>query len=240
MVSQENSSPDLTSSPEVKPDEQMQVYVISFNGFGTSSRDTIFSKGERSPTGMRQLDEYLERRFAEHPQAVVHTQNFDYDEVSEAVEYLQSAEKVDKLIVVGHSYGGRATYEFAQQLSADQKIDLQISVDAVGWGNPETPNNVEQTVNFYQREYWWDKGYSIPWGVDRNVTGAENINVEQKYNQELGHLTIDDFEPLHQEIGNLIDKKVKEEPTLEPKVLQQPNLETNLEANLDAENNLDF
>lgn len=270
-----------TSFPS-SPDDPMQIYVISFNGWGTSMRDDgLFSssrldnpfssesnlKDEKTTTGMRQLNDYLENRFTDHPHAMMEIHNYNYTEVAKAVSDTVNelqCRQIDQLVVIGHSYGGRATYQFADQLSQqlpEQKIDLQIPIDAVGWDHPEKPANVEQTFNFYHNQWGWDKdSFSVDryfpdrsnlpqwlpeipsvsrFGVDKTVEQAQNINVEQMFNKELGHGTIDNFSPLHQAIGNLIEHQIYSSPSLEQKILNtSPNSSLSYPLNQSLEPNL--
>lgn len=76
-----------------------------------------------------------------------------------------------KLIVYGHSLGGRASIRLAQKLArAHIPIELTVQLDSVGPSDKIIPKNVKSAANFYQRTGWPIRGTKLIQPRDKGTT----------------------------------------------------------------------
>lgn len=173
------------------------VVTVLFSGFNPDN-----------PGGMDFLKQDLDTRFAaDFPNLDFSSQVFAYNRRQEAFDYINSFAELDRLFVVGHSWGGNALIRLARQqlLPAGIPVDATFQVDSVdipdfGPGDNVLPANVISGYNYYQIA----TGLFEPQG-EQNVQGAVNINVEVLFNDTtITHTSIDNDTRLYDVIyGNM-------------------------------------
>lgn len=109
-------------------------FVSGFDWFGASS-----VKGNYD--GIRDMAE-----------AVSGAEHYAWDEQEEILEEIKKRDINQPIILVGHSFGGDAVMEIAQELNKIEngfrKIDLMVTLDSVGFENDIVPHNVKKNLNF--------------------------------------------------------------------------------------------
>ena len=85
-------------------------------------------------------------------EAVSGGKHFAWDQQEEILEEIKKRDINQPIILVGHSFGGDAVMEIAQELNKIEngfrKIDLMVTLDSVGFDNDIVPQNVEKNLNF--------------------------------------------------------------------------------------------
>tara|TARA_B100001971_G_C18267904_1_gene595867 strand:- start:16602 stop:17378 length:777 start_codon:yes stop_codon:yes gene_type:complete len=109
-------------------------FVSGFDWFGASS-----VKGNYD--GIRDMAE-----------AVNGAKHFAWDQQEEILEEIKKRDINQPIILVGHSFGGDAVMEIAQELNKIEngfrKVDLLVTLDSVGFDNDIVPHNVGKNLNF--------------------------------------------------------------------------------------------
>lgn len=109
-------------------------FVSGFDWFGASS-----VKGNYD--GIRDMAE-----------AVEGAKHFAWDQQEEILEEIKKRDINQPIVLVGHSFGGDAVVEIAQELNKIEngfrKIDLMVTLDSVGFDNDIVPQNVKKNLNF--------------------------------------------------------------------------------------------
>lgn len=109
-------------------------FVSGFDWFGASS-----VKGNYD--GIRDMAE-----------AVDGAKHFAWDEQEAVLEEIKKRDPKQPIILVGHSFGGDAVMEIAQELNTIEngfrKVDLLVTLDSVGMDNDFVPQNVKKNLNF--------------------------------------------------------------------------------------------
>ena len=180
---------------------------------------TVLFTGFLSPvagSGMEALNFDLSDRFAsDRPSLVYSGQAFQYTEREDALDYINSIQTIDYLIVIGHSFGGSSAIQLVENFLAPINIDVDLTfqIDSVDnpYGSPSDdalPDNVNAGSNYYQIS----SGIFEPQG-ETFVQGATNINTEVYFNDTtITHNSIDDDVRLHNQIFNDMKLVVVPEP----------------------------
>lgn len=109
-------------------------FVSGFDWFGASS-----VKGNYD--GIRDMAE-----------AVEGARHYAWDQQEEILEQIKKRDPNVPLILVGHSFGGDAVVEIAQELNTIEngfrKVDLMVTLDSVGLDNDIIPQNVKKNLNY--------------------------------------------------------------------------------------------
>ncbi|MCO4752964.1 MAG: hypothetical protein KC478_00710 [Bacteriovoracaceae bacterium] len=109
-------------------------FVSGFDWFGASS-----VKGNYD--GIRDMAE-----------AVEGARHYAWDQQEEILGEIKKRNPDQPIILVGHSFGGDAVVEIAQQLNTIENgfrsVDLMVTLDSVGLDNDIVPQNVKQNLNF--------------------------------------------------------------------------------------------
>ncbi|MBC77207.1 MAG: hypothetical protein CME64_14445 [Halobacteriovoraceae bacterium] len=109
-------------------------FVSGFDWFGASS-----VKGNYD--GIRDMAE-----------AVEGARHYAWDQQEEILDQIKKRDPKEPIILVGHSFGGDAVVEIAQELNKIEngfrKIDLLVTLDSVGIDNDIIPQNVKKNLNF--------------------------------------------------------------------------------------------
>jgi len=84
--------------------------------------------------------------------AVEGAKHFAWDQQEEILNEIKKREPSQPIVLVGHSFGGDAVVEIAQELNKIEngfrKIDLMVTLDSVGFDNDIVPHNVKKNINF--------------------------------------------------------------------------------------------
>lgn len=84
--------------------------------------------------------------------AVEGAKHFAWDEQDIILEEIKKRSPDQPIILVGHSFGGDAVMEIAQELNKIEngfrRIDLLVTLDSVGFDNDFVPQNVKKNLNF--------------------------------------------------------------------------------------------
>jgi hypothetical protein len=182
------------------PSRQNRVVIIVFTGFASQTLNEI--------TGMQKLVDAL-RQEAKLDRLDLKIPIFAWDEKKDAINYLSSLRlnNNDKLIVIGHSYGGDTAILLAKELKKrNRRVDLLVQVDSVGSSDDVLPSNVAKGINYYQAND--DPISSGRFKVQQKVINSTNLDVNRVFRNELisnnsyplNHGSIDDSNVVHQAI----------------------------------------
>ncbi|MEA5534133.1 Mbeg1-like protein [Crocosphaera sp. XPORK-15E] len=182
------------------PSPQNRVVIIVFTGFASQTLSEI--------TGMRKLVDAF-RQEAKLDRLDLKIPIFAWNEKKDAINYLSSLRlnNNDKLIVIGHSYGGDTAILLANELKKrNRRVDLLVQVDSVGSSDDVLPSNVAKGINYYQAN---DDPISLGrFKVQQQVINSTNLDVNRVFRNELirnksyplNHGSIDDSNVVHQAI----------------------------------------
>ena len=189
------------------------IVTVLFTGFFT----------QVPGSGMEALNMHLRDRFDSTMPSVIYSgRAFEYDERELALEFINSIDQVDKLYLIGHSFGGSSALQLAENFLAptNVRVDLTFQIDSVDnplGGPPDNilPSNVDAGFNYYQRS----TGIIEPQG-EMFVEGAQNFNVEVLFDDTtITHTSIDNDIRLHERIFNDITLELVPEPKSVPFLL---------------------
>jgi len=109
-------------------------FVSGFDWFGASS-----VKGNYD--GIRDMAE-----------AVDGARHYAWDQQEDVLAEIKKRDPKQPIILVGHSFGGDAVMEIAQELNTIEngfrRVDLLVTLDSVGMDNDFVPQNVKKNLNF--------------------------------------------------------------------------------------------
>ncbi len=109
-------------------------FVSGFDWFGASS-----VKGNYD--GIRDMAE-----------AVDGARHYAWDQQEDVLAEIKKRDPKQPIILVGHSFGGDAVMEIAQELNTIEngfrRVDLLVTLDSVGADNDFVPQNVQKNLNF--------------------------------------------------------------------------------------------
>lgn len=108
------------------------------------------------------------------------------------------------LVLIGHSFGGDAVIEFANNYlnPSGIQVDLSVQIDSVGLFDDVLPGNVREGLNYFQIP----TSFNEP-GGEQNVQGAANFNAETLFNinpNALTHTNIDSYIDLRELIAGKV------------------------------------
>lgn len=109
-----------------------------------------------------------------------------------------------KIILVGHGLGGDTALEVAQELNqaryAFKKVDLLVTLDAIGMGNDFVPHNVIKNVNFIGNQ---KSLFGLLNDGPKIAQNSKLTSVENELRPE-GHTDIDESDEVQFRIFHLI------------------------------------
>ena len=110
----------------------------------------------------------------------------------------------DIIVIIGHSLGGNATFDIANQLDRQNiPIELVVTFDAT---RPQpVPKNVLHLVNFYQ-----ENGFGKPISAGPDFKG-ELTNIDLTTDTGLSHTTIEKSPRLHMMVMKKIEDVVRKD-----------------------------
>jgi predicted alpha/beta hydrolase family esterase len=133
--------------------------------------------------------------------------HFSWKEEEKVLKEILKRPSDQPIILVGHSLGGDAVVNLANQLNTLEngfkKVDLLITMDSVGFDNDIIPQNVKKNLNFIGDE---DVFFNDGPNIARNT---ELTNVVNELRSE-GHVDIDDSTDVQFKVFNDIEKVLSE------------------------------
>lgn len=131
---------------------------------------------------------------------------YGWDQKEEMMEAIKKVHKDYPVILVGHSLGGDTAIEIADELDSlkegFRKVDLLVTVDAVGFSHDIIPQNVKKHLNvFGENSLFLNDGPHVARREEK--TSVRNIL------SPLDHTEIDDDREVQFEIVNLIKETLK-------------------------------
>jgi len=189
---------------------------VFFTGLGTGSsaldRIANASFQGKSGEGLQSLAQEFDATFtAQHVTGRV----FPWDQESSAADFVRSLNRLDELVIVGHSFGGDSALEFANNLTPGRPIDLLVTIDAACVlcpGGTVKPADVLQEVELYHTPNGGDNPLVPPF-LERLSNPDQSFNVTDLFNEpayqsclnDIGgtvtHTNISNSACVHQMIG---------------------------------------
>ena len=150
------------------------------------------SKSEGSYAGLEKMAETVEG-----------ARLYGWDQRDDIVEHIKNTHPEQPVILVGHSLGGDTAVEVADQLdtleSKFRKVDLLVTLDALGFSNDIMPQNVKEHLNVFGEASWFlNDGPHVARRHD--MTNVKNIL------SPLDHTELDDAKDIQYEIITAIEK----------------------------------
>ncbi len=158
----------------------------------------LFSSPSTSETGYAGVGKIAE--------AIEGSRIYGWDQQDEILEYIEKVHKDQPIILVGHSFGGDTAMEVADSLdSLDygfRKVDLLITIDAVGSDNDIVPQNVKNHLNVFGEN-------NIVLNDGPHVARRHEMTQVKNILSPLDHMDLDDDKEIQFEIVNLINQTLK-------------------------------
>jgi hypothetical protein len=169
---------------------------VFFTGLGTGSspldRIANASFQGKSGEGLQSLAQEFEATFtAQHVTGRV----LPWDQESAAAEFVRSLNRLDELVVVGHSFGGDSALEFANTLTPGRPIDLLVTIDAACVqcpGGTVKPADVLQEVELYHTPNAGDSPLVPPF-LERLSNPDQSFNVTDLFNEPTNRSCLNDI-----------------------------------------------
>ncbi len=160
----------------------------------------VFSSPLTSETGYAGV-----RKMAE---AVDGARVYGYDQKNEIIKEIEKTHKDYPVILVGHSFGGDTAVEIANELDSLEhnfrKVNLLITMDAVGFGNDIIPQNVKEHLNIFgENNFFLNDGPHV--ARRHEMTNVKNIL------SPLDHTDIDDDKEIQFEVMSLIQEVISKD-----------------------------
>lgn len=195
-------------TPEIKKPDLKDVSEISDSAVknGSIKKPAIvfikgldlFSSPSTSETGYSGVGKIAE--------AIEGSRIYGWDQQDEILEYIEKVHKDQPIILVGHSFGGDTAMEVADSLdSLDygfRKVDLLITIDAVGSDNDIVPQNVKNHLNVFGEN-------NIVLNDGPHVARRHEMTQVKNILSPLDHMDLDDDKEIQFEIVNLINQTLK-------------------------------
>lgn len=169
---------------------------VFFTGLGTGSspldRLANATFQGKSGEGLQSLAREFDATFAaQHVSGRV----FPWDQESAAANFVRSLNRLDELVVVGHSFGGDSAMEFANTLTPGRPIDLLVTIDAACVlcpGGTAKPADVLQEVELYHTPNAGDSPLVPPF-LERLSNPDQSINVTNLFNEPNNQSCLNDI-----------------------------------------------
>ena len=192
----------ILMSQSVADAASFRLVTVLFSGFSTSS-----SSSKDNDNGMKELNRKLKDTFGRQKDITFVSEVFDYTETDLASSFIQELKNdFDFLLLIGHSLGGGATMNLAENLlNKDIDIDKVILLDPVPYQDTfiKAPRNVEEVINYYQtatgdfeiqgeKNIFTTRGANTivnsidvesKLGVSDNIITHTNIDTDEKFNK---------------------------------------------------------
>lgn len=169
---------------------------VFFTGLGTGSspldRIANASFQGKSGEGLQSLAQEFNAMFAaQHVSGRV----LPWDQESAAADFVRSLNRLDELIVVGHSFGGDSALEFANTLTPGRPIDLLVTIDAACVqcpGGTVKPADVLQEVELFHTPNAGDNPLVPPF-LERLSNPDQSFNVTDLFNEPNNRRCLNDL-----------------------------------------------
>ncbi len=187
----ETSKPELKKPSEisnvlekVNPKKPAIVFIKGLDVFSSPS------SSERGYAGVGKIAEAIEG-----------SRIYGWDQKDEIIDYIKKVNSDQPIILVGHSFGGDTAHEVTESLDSLEhgfrKVDLLITIDAVGFDNDIIPQNVKNHLNvFGEKDYFLNDSPHAP--RRHEMTNVKNML------SPLDHTELDDDKEIQYEVVNLI------------------------------------
>lgn len=128
---------------------------------------------------------------------------YGHDQKNEIIDEIKKTHKDYPVILVGHSFGGDTAVDIADALDSLEhnfrKVNLLVTIDAVGLGNDIIPQNVKEHLNIFgENDFFLNDGPHV--ARRHEMTNVKNIL------SPLDHTDIDDDKEVQFEIMSLIQE----------------------------------
>lgn len=128
---------------------------------------------------------------------------YGWDQKNDILEHIANTDPEQPLILVGHSLGGDTAVNVANELdslgSKFRKVDLLVTLDALGFNNDIIPQNVKEHLNVFGESSWFlNDGPHV--ARRHEMTEVRNIL------SPLDHTELDDAKDVQYEIITAIEK----------------------------------
>lgn len=185
---------------EVKPPEAKDGSIKKPAIYFIKGLD-VFSSPIKSESGYAGLG-----RIAE---SIEGSRLYGWDQKEEIMKDIRKIHKDYPVILVGHSLGGDTAIEIADELDSlnqnFRKVDLLVTIDAVGFSHDIIPQNVQKHLNvFGESSFVLNDGPHVARREEK--TDVRNIL------SPLDHTDIDDDREIQYEVVNLIQEALSKSP----------------------------
>lgn len=156
------------------------------------------SKSEGSYAGLERMADSIEG-----------ARLYGWDQKKEIIEHIENTHPEQPVILVGHSLGGDTAVEVANELDSLEKkfrkVDLLVTLDALGFKNDIIPQNVKEHLNvFGESSLFLNDGPHVARRHEK--TNVANIL------SPLDHTELDDAKDVQFEIVGAIEKSLGKSP----------------------------
>jgi len=138
---------------------------------------------------------------------------YGWDQKKEMINEIQKIHKDYPVVLVGHSLGGDTAIEIAEELDSlkegFRKVDLLVTIDAIGFSHDIIPQNVKKHLNIFGESSFFLKD-------GPHVARREEKTEVRNILSPLEHTEIDDHKEVQFEIVEAINKTIGEEKTKRP------------------------
>lgn len=187
--------PDEVSEVKVKEGTLKKPAIIFVKGLDVFSSP---SNSERGYAGVGKMAD-----------AVEGSRIYGWDQHDDIIKEIKKRDINEPVILVGHSFGGDTAVEVADELDSLEhgfrKVDLLITIDAVGFDNDIIPQNVKNHLNvFGENDFFLNDGPHV--ARRHEMTKVKNI-LSQK-----DHTELDDDKEVQFEVVNMIKDALSKRP----------------------------
>jgi len=177
------------NKPEAKDGSQKKPLIVFIKGLD------VFSSPSKSEMGYAGVGHMAE--------AVEGARIYGYDQKDQIINEIKKTHKDYPIILVGHSFGGDTAVEVANELDSlehnSRKVNLLVTMDAVGFGNDIIPQNVKEHLNIFgENDFFLNDGPHV--ARRHEMTNVKNIL------SPLDHTEIDDDKQVQFEVMSLIQE----------------------------------
>jgi hypothetical protein len=191
-------SPTLEKSEKIQAEKIADVKVAVTEPIKTKSKGTLKKPGVFFITGLETFslsNDYdgLKKMAEAIPEARV----YGWNQKNEVIEEVLKRAANQKIILVGHSFGGDTAVDIANELNSlkhgFKKVDLLVTLDSVGRNNDIIPQNVKSNLNFFGEKNSW---------LNDQPNVARNNNLTQVINElrHESHTDLDDSNDIQYKI----------------------------------------
>lgn len=186
---------ETQATKDIKPGSQKRAAIFFIKGLDIFSSP---SKSERGYAGVGRMAE-----------SVPGSRLYGWNQKDEMMEEIKKIHPEFPVILVGHSLGGDTAVEIAEELdSLDhkfRKVDLLVTIDAVGFQHDVIPQNVKNHLNFFgENDMFLNDGPHVA----RDHEKTQVINVLSAAD----HTELDDQKDIQYKITDTIQKTLLQKP----------------------------